>query len=287
MRRRLRSLMNVSAVQLRRAVTQLVVRQAIAATAKLSIDRQRRTLGSLVALASRIPMLQRRVRENMILALGPDVPVQAESLYFRRLGWFLANTLPTFHHGIAATPALNEVRLDESIDLLDEAVAEGRGVVVTSPHWSGHELVSAVICRGQPATFLVRQAPTAERMAAKLKWYNALGVEIVLRPSRASSIKDAVAYLNVLKKGKVLAITPDLIADPGQGVKTQIFGRTAGLHGGAFAIAIMARAPMLRLYLRWQSDSSVLAVFERVPELFDGADRDGAIRSGVQDWCCW
>jgi lauroyl/myristoyl acyltransferase len=277
----------ISPNQLRRAITQAAIRQGIWATANLPIDRQRRIVRSLVALAGGVPMLRRRVRENMRLALGYDVPAQSESLYFRHLGWFLASALSTFHHGIAATPVLDEVKLDDSVRLLDAAIAEGRGVVVTSPHWSGHELVSAVVSRRHPGTFLVGQAPTAERMARKLKWYNALGVEIVLRPSHASAIKDAVAYLSVLKRGKVLAITPDLLADPGKGVETQIFGRTTRLHGGAFAIAILARAPMLRLSFSWQSDSSVLALFERVPESFDSSDRDVAIRASVQDWCRW
>jgi len=35
----------------------------------------------------------------MLLALGDDVPPDAEILYFRRLGWFLASALAVFHHG--------------------------------------------------------------------------------------------------------------------------------------------------------------------------------------------
>jgi lauroyl/myristoyl acyltransferase len=134
---------------------------------------------------------------------------------------------------------------------------------------------------------LVRPAPTSERATRKLKWYNALGTEIVLRPSRASTIKNAVAYLSVLKRGKVLAITPDLLAESGQGIEACIFGRPARLHGGTFALAIAARAPMIRLSLRWQPDSSVVAMFDSAPQTFDSSIRDAAIRAGVQDWCLW
>ena len=223
----------------------------------------------------------------MRLALGYDVTSQTEDLYFRHLGWFLSSALATFHRGVVATPVLLEVKFDESIHLFDAAVAEGRGVVITSPHWCGHELVAAVVNRRHPMALLVRQASTPERTARKLKWYNALGVETVLRPNRASSIKDAVAYLGVLKKGKVLAITPDLLADSGQGIETTIFERRANLHGGAFAIAISARAPMMRPFFRWQSDSSVVVAWERAPSAPDGGDRDAAIRAAVADWCRW
>jgi lauroyl/myristoyl acyltransferase len=273
--------------RLRRATTQLAIRQTIMATARLPIGPQRSFVRSLVALGGGFPMLRRRVRENMHLALGQDVPAHSESLYFRHLGWFLSSSLSTFHYGVAATPVLDEVELDDSVGLLDDAVAEGRGVVLTAPHWSGHELVAAIVSQRHPMVPLVRRAPTLERTARKLKWYNALGMETVLWTSRVSSIKDAVAYLRVLKRGKLLGITPDLLTEPGKGVETCIFGRPARLHGGAFAIAISARVPMIRMSLRWQSDSRVVVMFDRAPLTLDSCDRDAAIRAGMQDWCRW
>jgi lauroyl/myristoyl acyltransferase len=276
-----------SRLHLRRAATQMAIRQAITASALLPIGLQRSIVRSLVGLAGSIPMLRRRVRENMRLALGANPPPQAEGLYFRHLGWQLSSSLATFHRGVAATPVLHEVKFDPSVRLLDDAVAEGRGVVLTSPHWSGHELVAAIINRRHPMVMFVRQAPTSERALRKLKWYDALGVETLLRPNRTSTIEDAVAYLKVLKKGKLLAITPDLLAEPGQGVETCIFGRRARLHGGAFALAILARAPMIRVFGRWQSDSTIMVMFDRAPLALDSADRELAIRAAVQDWCRW
>lgn len=271
----------------RRAATQLAIRQAIKATAGLPIGLQRSAVRSLVALVGGIPMLRWKVRENMRLALGHDVPAQAESRYFRHLGWLLSSSLPTFHHGIAATPVPGEVKLDESVRLLDDAVAEGRGVVLTTPHWSGHELWAAIINLRHPVAALARQSPESERAALKLKWYDALGGETVLRPTGVSTIKDAVAYLKILKRGKLLAVTPDLLAGPGQGIETCIFGRPARLHGGAFALALAAKAPMIRYSGRWQRDSSVVVSFDRAPLALDAGDRDAAIRIGVQDWCRW
>ena len=161
-----------------------------------------------MAVAGEIPALRRRVRTNMSMALGPDVPPHAERLYFNRVGWFLANALSVFHHGAKAWAAFDEIRSDESIGVLDAAVAEGRGAVIVSPHWCGHELIGAQINRRYPMTFLVRRASSTQGMERKLKWHKALGAEIVLRPNHASTVKDAVIYLNVLKRGKVLAITP-------------------------------------------------------------------------------
>ena len=273
--------------QFRRNATQFTIRHAIAASATLPIGLQRLIVRSLIALAGGIPMLRWRVRENMRLALGHDVPAQAAREYFRHMGWFQSSALATFHYGIGATPVPDEVQFDESVRVLDEAVAEGRGVVLASAHWSGHEIMAAIISRIHPIVMLVRQAPTSERASRKLKWYNSLSVETVLRPSRASTIKDAAAYLKVLKSGKLLAITPDILADPEQGVETRIFGRPARLHGGAFALAISARAPLIRACYRWQSTSRVLVMFDRAPLHLDASDRYASIRAAVHNWCQW
>ena len=279
--------MTLSATELGRALTQLAIRQTIRATARFSVEQQRRTVHSLIEFTGALPMLRRRVRENMGLALGSDVPVQSDSRYFHHLGWYLGNALSTFHHGLESTPVLGEIKFDETVRLLDDAVSRGRGVVVVSPHWSGHEFVAAAFSRKHETVFLVRQAPTGERMERKLRWYKALGAEIVLRPTHTSTIKDAVAYLNILKKGKILCITPDLLTDSEQGIAVQIFGRPARLPGGAFAIALAARSPMLLPHFNWESDSRVVVHWERVCLFGDTADRAGTIRRAAQDWCVW
>lgn len=273
--------------QLRRGITQLAIRFAIDATRSLPIGLQRSSVRRVIVLAGNVPMLRRRVREQMRLALGDAVPLRAERRYFQHVGWFLSTSLAIFHRGLAATPVVDEVKFDRTISVLDNAFAEGRGVVLTAPHWAGHELVAAVIARRHPMAMLVRQAPTSERAARKVKWYRALEVETVLRPQQVSTILDAVAYLKILRSGKMLAVTPDLLADPGQGFEISIFGRSARLHGGAFALAITAGAPMIRISGEWQSDTSVVLTFEAAPPPPDNVDRETAIRICLQDWCIW
>lgn len=273
--------------RVRRAATEMAIRQAIAVSGTLPDRFSRSAVRSLVALGGASPVLRRRVRQNMQLALGRDVSAEVVRDYFHHAAWFYSNALSTFHRGLAASAVPDDFVFDDSVRVLDEAVAEGRGVVFISPHWSGHELLAAMVARRHPMTMLVRQAPTPERTARKLKWYGALGAEIVLRPRQASSIKDAVVYLKVLKQGKLFAITPDLLADPGQGVEARLFGRAVRLHAGAFALAISAQVPMIRASIRWQSGSSVLGILERAPWPPDSGNRDAAVRAAVQEWCRW
>lgn len=270
--------------QWRRGATQFAIRLALRSTGRLPSKVQRSAAQALGAIAARIPMLRRRVRENMCLALGQDVPAQAGRLYFQHVGWFLAQALHTFHHGFAATPLPQAIKFDDSIRVLDEAAAEGRGVIITSPHWVGHELAAAAVNLRHPMVLLVRDAPTSERAARKLRWYRALGVETVVRSSGNSKMGDALAYLQALRNGKVLAVTPDLLTEDEQGVEVSIFGRSARLHGGAFLLAIIARAPLIRTSGLWQ-DGILTLTFERAPT--PSGDRTVAVHAALQDWCRW
>jgi lauroyl/myristoyl acyltransferase len=247
-------------------------------------DRQRSAIIALAQLAGRLPFLRNRLLENMRLGLGYEPPAGAAERFFHHWGWTSSNALLTFHHGVGATPATRELKFDDTFRVLDAAVAEGRGVILVAPHWAGHEIGAALISRTHPVTMLVRQTPTEERMARKLKWYRALGVEILLRPREASSVKDAVAYLKVLKAGKLLAITPDLLAGE-QGIEARLFGRTLRLPAGAFALAMMAGAPMIRVSGRWESDSCQVIMFDRAPDIVAG--RETAMRQAADEWCRW
>jgi len=271
---------------MRQAITQRVIRMAIAATARVPAGTQSAVARRTVLLGGGVPALRRKVLANMRLALGGDVPEEAARLYFEHAGWFLANALATFHHGVDRTPVIGDVDLGPTVSVLDEAMAEGRGVVLASPHWSGHELIGGVIARRHPMVMLVRQVSAAERAARKLHWYRALGAQTVVRPEHASAINDAAAYLKALKQRKVLGITPDLLASPGQGVGVSLFGRSARVHGGAFAFSIATGAPLIRFYLTWQPDGKVTLTFEKAP-LPVGASRDAAVQAGAQDWFRW
>ena len=273
--------------QLRRAATRVAIRQAIAGSAVLPLGLYRPAIRSLTGLADAVPAVRGRVLRHMRLALGEDVPADAARRYFRHVAWMLTDSLTTFHRGIAATGLAEKIRFDDSIELLDAAVAEGLGVVLASPHWVGHELVAAVVNLRHPMAMFVRQESTPHEQEQKLQWYRALGAEVVLRPQRVSTLDDVLAYLRVLRRGGVLAITPDLLADPREGVETRLFGRPAILHGGAFALSQAARAPMIRVSGRFEADQTMTVMFDRAPSMLGAGDHDATLRAAVLDWCGW
>jgi lauroyl/myristoyl acyltransferase len=273
--------------QVGRSASEFAVRRVIDTTSLLSAENQRRTGRFIASIAGAVPVLRATAQRNMQLALGENVPREASRLYFRRIAWWLSNSLAAFHHGISATPVAEQVSFDETLRVVDETLAPGRGAVLATSHWCGHELLAGFINRKYPVALVIRQAASAERMARKQKWYSALGVEVVVRPARASAIKDGAAYLKILKKGKILAITPDLLASEDSGVAVELFGRRAHIFAGAFAIARAAQVPLLRSFPRWQSDSRVFISWSRAEAPTDTNDRAAAIAGAAQDWCRW
>ena len=273
--------------QFRRNATQFTIRPAIAASATLPIGLQRLIVSSLIALAGSIPMLRWRFERTCVWRWATMYLPKQSGIFSPRRVVSVQRTgnLPLRDRGNACS---QEVQFDESVRVLDEAVAEGRGVVLASPIGRAMRLWPRSSAGDTRWSCLCGKLRHPERASRKLKWYNSLGEETVLRPIRASTIKDAAAYLKVLKSGKLLAITPDILADPEQGVETRIFGRPARLHGGAFALAISARAPLIRasspMAIR---TSSVLVMFDRALPPLDASDRDAAFAPAVHEWCRW
>lgn len=277
--------MPVSLQYLRRQTTQLVIDGTLKATAALPTGWQAGIVSAAMSSAVLLPMLRARVADNMRLALG-SVPDHADRRYFAHVAWFLSNALVTYHHGLTDS-VVDTVQFGASVQVLDEAMQAGRGVVLASPHWTGHELMAAAVNRRYPTTMLVREAPTAQRMARKIHWYKALGAEIVVRPARASEVKDAVAYLKILKRGRLLGITPDLLAGGSGRFEALLFGRRAQFQGGAFALAIAAGAPVICPSFEWQADGRLIATLERLPLGSRSDDLEAQTAAAVQGWCRW
>jgi lauroyl/myristoyl acyltransferase len=279
-------LVRVILSELRRTVTHVALRLALRTSAWLPANARRRTIHTLTELSGTVPTVRRRVRENMCLAFGTSLPARPEIAYFRRLAWYASRAIETFHLDRRTSSILEEIEFDHSISVVVDALAKRRGAILAVPHWIGHELSAYHINRLSPMTMIVRQSQRPAQMALKLKWYANLGPEIVWSTG-TSRIKNAASYLRVLKKGQLLAISPDLLAGLERGVEVQIFGRVAQLHAGAFVLADVAQAPILRMHPIWLSDSHVVISWDCAPEPPPGLTRQEAIQFAAQDWCCW
>jgi KDO2-lipid IV(A) lauroyltransferase len=270
--------------ELRRAATVAAMRGAILASRPLPPRTAIRLGTTLGVAAGAILPLRHRLRKNLELGLG-HVPPGVVTQYLRNLGLHAGWSLAIYHHGFWNSTVPDRLGFHESVANLDEAVARGRGVVLASPHLFCYESGAAYINGRHRVVAVARESQDRARQALKQRWYEAAGLQIAYRPRRASLLEDTTACLRVLKTGRILAITPDLIVPPPAGVRVRIFGRETYLPRGIVVLAARMRAPLVTVSAQWQQDGRLLIRFSRPIEYPRTADRERTALEGLQAWC--
>src|SRR5262249_50173134 len=67
----------------------------------------------------------------------------------------------------------------------------------------------------------------------------------------SSVVADTLAYLRVLRAGRVLGITPDVLLPPDKGLPVWMFGHQVTLSPGAVLLAMRAGAPLVTPLAEW------------------------------------
>ncbi len=133
----------------------------------------------------------------------------------------------------------------QGAELLEEALAAGKGVVFMTPHVGSFEAV--------PQAFAARFSPRYGAMPilyrpSKFEWLDAF-----LRAARSSPGMEPAPtttagvrmILKALKQGRVTGMLPDQVPGEGQGVWAPFFGRPAYTMTLALRLARQTGAPML------------------------------------------
>jgi KDO2-lipid IV(A) lauroyltransferase len=106
--------------------------------------------------------------------------------------------------------------------LVEEAINEGHGLVMLTPHLGGFEIIPRVLAQHFPATILYRPARQA--------WLNA-----VIEAGRAypnmyfvpTNLQGVRQMSRALSRGEAVGILPDQVPSGGEGVWVPFFGRPA------------------------------------------------------------
>jgi lauroyl/myristoyl acyltransferase len=276
----------------RRAATRIAVRGGLRLAGRLGVERTRALGNAIGRSAALVPPLRRRLEDNL-RAAGMDHSHETIRAYFRRFGFWVGHGLNVYAHGIERSGLTDQVELDpDTVRHLDEAVARGKGVILASPHLFLHEMGAGLIHRRHPVTAIVRDSKDPVWARMKVHWYNtALGVETLSRPRRSSMAEEIITILRALRTGRVLGITPDVLASRRTGVPVRLFGRTVLLSPGIILLAMRSGASLVTGEVCWYRDSSapsgerVRMLFTEPQQLPKTSDRETALRDGLQQWC--
>ncbi len=178
-----------------------------------------RGFGRLVRLAN---MRESRIARRNLELLG--VPAAEHDALVRAIlaatGANLMETLRVWTHGRADN--LRLVRAVRGREVLDAALAQGRGVIVSAPHYGNWELLIEYLASLAPFSLVYR---VPEKAAGDVFLRRAReGHNVTLVPAESTAMRP---LFRALKAGELVGITPDQQPKLGAGVFAPFFGRQA------------------------------------------------------------
>ncbi|HET7488189.1 MAG TPA: phosphatidylinositol mannoside acyltransferase [Acidimicrobiales bacterium] len=189
------------------------------------------------AMRGRRAMLERHLRRVHGPQLAGDDLDRAVRRTFASYGryWVESFRLP------GETPAHLQAHVtSEGLELVQEAVAAGRGVILAMPHLGGWDVGGAWMASlGLPMVAVMEdlQPPELFRWIADLR--RAIGLEVIPLGSGVGT-----AVLQRLEKGAVVALVCDRDLE-GTGIEVEFFGERTTLPGGPAVLALRSGALLL------------------------------------------
>jgi len=128
----------------------------------------------------------------------------------------------------------------EGWDLVERLLAQGRGLIVLTPHLGAFELGARAFARRHPITVLYRPSPspTTERLLQRFRPADQLRAV----PANSQGVR---ALLRTLKSSGVIGILPDQVPSQGEGVWASFFGRPAYTMTLPVRLAQATKAPLV------------------------------------------
>ncbi|MBK8268819.1 MAG: hypothetical protein IPK83_11160 [Planctomycetes bacterium] len=122
----------------------------------------------------------------------------------------------------------------------------------------------------------------------KRAWCEAAGLDVIIEPRDAANpVGSAMICAEAIRSGKILAITPDLAQERGEGTPVKLLNRTAYLPTGPASLAMLCDAPFVPLFSRAEGSRQILYATEplhvsNLPSAEGG--RQEAVRRTMQAW---
>ncbi len=133
-----------------------------------------------------------------------------------------------------------------ALDIFRAALAEGRGLVISTAHFGGWEVGARFLSDlGRPANIVTahERNPTARDVVHRLR--NRHGVNVIYSDQ---SVFASLPVLQALRRNEVIGMQFDPWGQPRGARAIEFCGRPAPFQVGPFAIARVARAPIIPMF---------------------------------------
>lgn len=137
----------------------------------------------------------------------------------------------------------------DGLTVMDEALAEGNGVIAITGHIGNWELLAGFFGRkGYPVTVIATPVKGAGLQQLNFDVRRSVSVETIPRDGPGA----ARAILRTLRRGRILAILMDQNTQ-GQNVEVPFFGRPAPTPVGPAALSLRTGAPLVDVFIHRES----------------------------------
>ena len=162
---------------------------------------------------------QKRARENLRLAYPDATPAMDRAVMTELLQMFLE--LP-YLWSSSNTGRLDKIIKCDHWSLIDTALAEGRGVILISPHIGAFEMLGPFYTQRHKATVIFKE-PRMRWLKLFIDWIR-LSPDLKLVPATQTGVKGLV---KTLMRGQTIGFLPDQVPAFGDGVYAPFFGKDA------------------------------------------------------------
>jgi len=265
----------------------------LAAAPRLSASMVDRLERMLAKWGPRAPVLARQVLTNMqTTGVGGREHVEA---HFQQMARHLSNALRIFRSGfspeVVADLARRDIAIDETMEVVKSSIAEGRGAVIIPPHVCNFLLTAVRLNQEVPLSIYLRWSSDPRKRELKEAWCKASGLNAILEPANATDPSArAAACVEILRSGRALVMTPDIVQRAGRGTPVRLFGRIVDLPTGPASIAMLAESPLFSMFGRTKGGIHTMTF--KPPRMIVSRSRaeggrNAAVREAMQEWGDW
>jgi lauroyl/myristoyl acyltransferase len=226
----------------------------------------------------------RRLRENLRRVVGPELPeadldrLVRDALRSYARYWLEAFRLPA----VSRDEVVRGMRLD-GVDLLDKALAEGRGAVVALSHSGNWDHAGAwAAYTGRPVVTVAERLKPESLYRRFLDYRASIGITAL--PLTGGSRQPLDDLADRLRAGELVCLLADRDLSR-RGVEVSFFGGRTRMPAGPALLALRTGAPLLVARLWYDEDGSRGSIVGPV-EVPAGPDRVaqiGAMTQAVAD----
>lgn len=181
-------------------------------------------------------------------------------------------------------PRINEKNLSDfvdikNLDIIDQALAKGKGALVITGHFGNWELLAlAIRLKGYPGAVIGRRIYFHKYDEYLNDLRRAGDVNIIYRDDSPKKI------LKMLKENKVIGILADQDVDSVDGVFVDFFGRKAYTPAGPAILARASGAPLIPAFIIRGNGLRHALVIEKPLELVDTGDKEKDTVTNTEMW---